>query len=589
MVRLAPGPFVVAEAAQDGQPVGELSVQRAASRLAELALQHVAHQGVGELVAQRHTAQGAHDAGARRLVEVPDRVGSSRAQHLGDQGDLEALSGQRGHVERGAGEWPEARELALEELGQAPGQLTRDDLVALAGPQHLGDEEGVAPRDRPQRLDLGAVEVTALGHPGDEVRDLLGGEPAEGDLDVAHVVAVAIGEDARHLGVGPGVPGAQGEHDHQARGRGLAHHPVEQVEAGAVGPVQVVEDEEDGVATAQCLEPRAGGFEEPPPGRLWVGQGCVDGRREPTGEAGQDPTQFAADRAEQFDELIAGAVVDEVAERLGEGLVGRGDALVTASVEDDRPLVAGLEGQASQEGRLARAGLAGDDADPAPAGEGVRPRRAKSGELVAASHELVGPIGARERVGQPDEGAHGESEDEWTGHRGLGRRGDRDRGGLAGHDLRTSREGEGELADEDPAGPGGAAEPRGLVHRVAEHVTAGDVDLPDGHADADLHGDLRRHVASSQPMLELDGGLDGLTRGPEDREDAVTESLDHDAVVSREGASRQPVDLAVHRVGASVTEATAMFGGAHDVGKDERVEAESVLQVVAAPGSPGPA
>ena len=229
-------------------------------------------------------------------------------------------------------------------------------------PQHFGHEEGVA---------VGLpVDLMGERHPG--VVELVAG----GGLQEGHHVGVveALEHEGRHPGrfaeqcperLGQRVRGrelgvAVGA-DHQQPGGGrVGHHVAEQLEAGLVGPVQVVEEHHDRVLGARRIEEgHGGGVEEV---ALGVGVGALGGRQAPESlaEGGHHPGQLTPVGGHMGTQHHLGGVGHQVTERLGEGPVG-GTQLLVATPEQHCCLAyVGAAGQFGDHGGLALPRLARD-------------------------------------------------------------------------------------------------------------------------------------------------------------------------------------------------------------------------------------
>ena len=194
------------------------------------------------------------DGGAQRLVE--DVGGQSGG--LGEQvvGHPSAGRGRGLHDLAGGGVE------TVEPDQEQPGQVLGEDLVGTAGADQLLDEERVAlgPVDDGRHLGLGQGAV-GLEHPHEAAyvvaRERLELEP----LDVAQ--AGPLGDLAAQRVAAVQVVGAVGRHQLDLAREGAGEQEAEQVEGGPVGPVDVLDDEQQRpVGGGDVLEQGGYGVEE---------------------------------------------------------------------------------------------------------------------------------------------------------------------------------------------------------------------------------------------------------------------------------------------------------------------------------------
>ena len=269
---------------------------------------------------------------------------------------------------------------------EQPGEVLGDALVPQRARRHeLLDEEGVPLGALDHRADLPLRE----GPRGDAVDQLadrgvgqrLELEPVQvpeprpvrqrGAQRVAPVqVVTAVGGDD-----GDGATEAPGEQQGQ------------QVAGGLVGPVDVLDHDEDGAHAGEVLQRRVDGLDE---------LAAVDGLTSRSGgqlvgtapAAREEPGQVRVRHQEALDGL--GLVHLEAAQHLAEGQVGQGLAgLAEAVADEDRPAcVTGPAGDLGEQPGLADAGVAGQQDETG--GVSTRPESDEVGEprgVRLAPHE----------------------------------------------------------------------------------------------------------------------------------------------------------------------------------------------------------
>jgi hypothetical protein len=322
-----------------------------------------------QVVGERERVDLARDlrdhAHGDQLVEgLQERLGVL-GEHRLEHPEAEALADHRGHREQVDGRLLERRQPPEDHLLDALGHPEGLDLAAghrrrggaaAEAPQHLVDEERVPARvaeqlahERRLRLD-GAVG-------GQQVRHLLGVEAAEGELLEA-VLAPQVGEQAQQLR--GRVDLAEGPDDHQPAPAQRAQDVAQERQRRLVGPVEVVDQEQHRPRRGQPPQDRRDRFEQP----VAVVAGVGRGRGEP-GRAHPEPRDQAPELErlgrQVGDQPLDARVVEVLAERLDERLVGRDRLLVRAPVEHRRARLVDLPGEARGDVGLAHARLAGHE------------------------------------------------------------------------------------------------------------------------------------------------------------------------------------------------------------------------------------
>nr|WP_264674201.1 hypothetical protein [Nocardioides lijunqiniae] len=292
-------------------------------------------------------------AGAGRPDDLPGVVVEAVQAHQQDVGEV------GGHPAAGQG-------------GRA-GELLDEERVAL-GAGHDVAELGLAQPGRHQLADQGADGVVGQRrqrHPVDPAQP----GPLR-DLAAQRVAAVQV-------------VGAVGGDDRDGAVELAGEEEAEHVAGGPVGPVGVLDDQQERAALGGGLEHRVHGAEEVGAvERLGVvaGGGRQDAAaRLEAGERGVDGRHLADD---------VGQVEGEATEHLGEREVGQGAvAEVEAVAGDDLPALGDRQvAQLEQQPRLADAGVAREQDGPAVAPRAVRgrtdaERRGDLPELGVATHQ----------------------------------------------------------------------------------------------------------------------------------------------------------------------------------------------------------
>ena len=228
----------------------------------------------------------------------------------------------------------------------------------------------------------------------DELLDVVGREarePQPRDLLVPAQVDQRVAELLRQVGLGV----AERRDDEQAGvGRGPPEVAQEQ-QRRMVGPVPVLEDEQDGRVPAGRDQELDDGRVQPVALGVLVGRDGI-GKVADTGrEIRQQPLELAAARPEVDAEPCRIDRADEPVERLRERPVRRRHDGVAGAVEHERAAGGRLLGELAHEPALPRAGLAGDERDPPALAR--RPRHERP-----QRRELPRPADERERGRQPE-------------------------------------------------------------------------------------------------------------------------------------------------------------------------------------------
>ena len=166
-----------------------------------------------------------------------------------------------------------------------------------------------------------------------------------------------------------------------------AHEMSHQLERRRVGPVHVLEDEQQRRRGADADEEVRDGRVQ----AVTLGVGVRRGARQvadPLAQAGQKPRQLTAARAEMPAQRLWLGVRDEVLERRHERPVGRPDDAVAIAVEDGR-LCRDRVSELAHEPALARPGLAGNERCATTLGGRSRQQGPQGGELAGTPRERI--------------------------------------------------------------------------------------------------------------------------------------------------------------------------------------------------------
>jgi hypothetical protein len=331
-------------------------------------LDHPGQQGQVGLVAD-------HGGGAEHVLDRPAQAGQALADgpadalgHVvdgragGRRGDVPAVQGARLHQvpEQLADQEGVAGGALAEHVGQ--GRRPRAGRPGGGGGGQGGDLTGVQ-AVQGQQLRPGGADQVAEG----------GGQPGPGDA-----LVVPVGQDDEQ----PGRPVALGQ-------------AAQQHQAGLVGPVQVVDQQQQRAADGDRLQQPGERLEQEVLLVLRVdGGGRRQGGQAP-GQLGPEPEQLRGPGAEQGPQPFRRVAGQVAPDRLPQRQVGDAQVLVAASGQDHRPVGLGQGGQFGDQPGLADAGLAGHQHGPAAAAPGVGQGGAQPAQLRLAAHE-----GARDRAGR---------------------------------------------------------------------------------------------------------------------------------------------------------------------------------------------
>jgi hypothetical protein len=277
------------------------------------------------------------------------------ARHRGPERQRHRLADDRAPLEQGAGRLPQPVHARVDDLLQRHGQADRRQIAEhpglpvvpqhlriLQGAQELGGEEGVALRPRGEPGD------EAGGVPGRQRIAALRQRPQRRRVQRAEREARGAGlaleegqEPGERMAARQLVGAIRGEQQERQGGE-VACQGAQQVEGGGIGPVQVVEEDDE----------RPGGGEG---GQ--VGQGAADG-----GVLAGQHFRGAFGGQHRRRQGVRTRADRRAPERLGPGAIGgRLAQVVAAPDQHQRPLRPGLGQEHLGQRRLADPGLAADE------------------------------------------------------------------------------------------------------------------------------------------------------------------------------------------------------------------------------------
>ncbi len=348
----------------------------------------------------------------------------------------------------------------------------------------------------------------------------------------------------------------------------------EQVDARGVGPVRVVEHEDDRRGFGGGREQVDDGVEQQQTFGLGVGldrgRDVATDPAERFGDEAGDLATVALDVARQG-RLVQ--VVDEVPQGLDPRRVGREDVLLAPPQQHEGPIGVGGPGGLRGEAGLADAGLARHEHDRSAFGLGPLPRVGEHGALLVTPRERElgraraqcarkrrGLLGAR---APPRDLVHGD------------RLGEALELGLAhqpeGHVGPPAGEPPHQVVAEDLAALGRVTQAAGGHHGgpVAVAVLPGHV----ARAHADPHeealGLRRAAVRLLDARLDRAGRGDRLGGPTEGGEDPVAEVLDDPSVLALDRFPQEGVVASAQLVGAELAQAGEQLGAADQVGEED--------------------
>ncbi len=298
------------------------------------------------------------------------------------------LAGGRGHADHVAGGLVEPVEPHEEEVGEVLGEAPA---AAEEGADQLLDVEGVALRTLHDAFDVVVVLLAeglalAADHLLDQAAHGAGRERVElhpldpGEADpLGHALAQRVAPV--HL------VGAEGHHDQAAALEAAGEQEADQVARAGVGPVGVLDDEDDGSEGGEVLDEDVHRLEHL--GAVEALGGLV-GRRA-VAQPGQGGVEVL------LDEL--GGDLAHLGEHLREGEVGHGGLAEVETVADEGAPAVGGEAveRLGQQAGLADACVAREEKHPGVLGPGGRAEQDL--ELAVTADEALGPAPVHPHIG----------------------------------------------------------------------------------------------------------------------------------------------------------------------------------------------
>ena len=503
----------------------------------------------------------------------------------GDEPEIELAPDDRSDTEHLVGLRREAAESLADDLAHTLGEsrfIHRDGALpstfllhqhARVGEmtQHLAHEEGVAfglPGQCRGEGPADLVQLVAAG-PGQELHDLgVVHAPQCDPLDAGGPTEFADGTRQRVHPVDVGVPIGHDD-EHAGVPRQVRDHASQERHAGLIGPVGVLDDEEDRSHGGQADDE--------------VDRGVVDGetlrlgievpQRGQIGDAGPELGHEAAQVTTSTLDVVTQdrllGMGDRMAEDLQPWRVRRLDLLVASTGEHPRPLFVGGSGGLGGQPGLALTGLAADEHHRPAVVAGGLPR------IVEHLARLVAPGEGkltRGRCQGPGQWRHLSGRRHRPGHLIRHDRlrqplelplADEDHGVLGAVAGQTAHQ----VVAQDLPTLGRVAEAGGRDHRdpvavavLPHHVTRADAD-PDG----ELGGGAVPSVDHLDPLLAVHRGGNGIGSSREGRQQTVAQSLDDLAVVAQHRFPPRLVLGPEQLVGAVISQSRPQVGRRDEV------------------------
>ena len=373
---------------------GAVAMDRRAPRGRHLGVQGLADQRVSEGVLAgafaRLDDQPCVDRFAERRRHLFRRAVADPRDHL----ELELPTADGGEPQHLVGGLREAIEPPADHLAHAlrdrdlpPRLVLAEATLGRHQPHDLADEERVAPRlladrdgelggraiDAGGELDVAGDSVGVEAVQCDSTRGVDLGELAErcGKRVVAAELDVAVGADDQQAGVGE-----------------PAGEEAQQQQRRLVGPVQIVEHDDQRAGARGAAEELGDGVEDPEARLLGIHRRELADVAEALADLGHDPRHVRGAGAELPAQPDRIGLADVLADRLRPWPVRRGAvALVAATPEHARSAHPGVGRELLGGPGLADPGIAGQHQHPALAGERVLEQRAHLLELSLAPDE----------------------------------------------------------------------------------------------------------------------------------------------------------------------------------------------------------
>ena len=331
-------------------------------------------QGVAEGELLRRFRHGMHQPDLPRRLDQPEQLVTGFAGGRGEGGDAEAVADDRRDAEDLLGLFGKRRKALRDRLPNALGQgesgggcslAVAEAILGVEEGHQLAHEQRVAAGELAEVLDE-LVGRTALAHLLDETADAFGFQTRQRDTPAP---AQEIRGQRRplplevHLGVAIGREKQDGQ---VLEGAG---DEAEGLQGGLVGPMEVVDDDDEGCVSRgepKQLDQGVVGEEAALVGGRLLARGLG-----PVGELGHDLGEVCRLRSEFGQQIfLLWVLAYESANDLNPGPIGRrGPARPTDAPGGMGATRLGLVRQGSREARLADPGLPGEQHDGAMAGD----------------------------------------------------------------------------------------------------------------------------------------------------------------------------------------------------------------------------
>ena len=325
-------PGIDAVGVAHGDRVADAAVQARAARLGQAVLERRAQQRVGERVLARAPARLDQQPGLDGRVEHVEQRPLVDVDDVLEQLELEVAADQRRGAEHGLGLVGQPRDAAGDHVAQPRRDAVADARRALDGQAALGQVAGELLDEERVAVRLGA-DRGGLGRAVEQLGDLVLREPLEVQAR-QRALALEVGERLQQRMARPELVVAVGADEQHGAELRRARQRAQEKEGAAIGPVQVVDDEQ-----------QRSGPGEPPGGRddageeaAAVGLGIALDRVRQVGHAVAQLRQQAREvgpvGAEDGGQVGVRDALDVTAEQLDPGPEREQLLLVAAAVED---------------------------------------------------------------------------------------------------------------------------------------------------------------------------------------------------------------------------------------------------------------
>ena len=297
-----------AEAAGDEQRPSDLAVEEEAGGAAEVVVDRLGDQGVGDLVGDGVAPLILEDqpGAVGEPAQDGDEVVEFPPAETDELPELHPPVGHRQQLQHpllvGVEETDPGPDPVAEVLGQDPQTRPGDAALVVEGPQEAGGEERVPPGP----LDDPVDDVLADAGPEDLLGQLLQRRLGERpQVETAqHPLLVEVEEHPEGQRLVGQLSGPGGGHDGDGDAPEVLGEVVEDVPRRGVGLVDVVEQQHHRPVSGDVGQQRGQALQQPDPGRLPVGDGRAD-QRHGAQQAGQVVEKTAAELGDVLQRQLA--------------------------------------------------------------------------------------------------------------------------------------------------------------------------------------------------------------------------------------------------------------------------------------------